>query len=716
MHISDNAIPHPTALQPATDGHVSTLTYDQVMTDLWLKKKWQDETLQPSYRMAAAWARAAVMYWNHLDHKGGLNRAQPLYLLDWSPESSGLACLMLKALHDELYAHGMADWPLKYLLCSLSRDRPKAIDDPALRPYVQRGWLEPACWRGLTGHPVLIGDSRIPLFGVRNPMIAINWAGISRMTSELYGVHFGLAMRPHVRANIVDAIDLSEPSNLEWRAVEISKESSVTAPLLEHYCAAVISAAIQIPTQALSLIDALADFSGGRYLLITADEGVGTIQQICLGALTPPEITPSVQLAQQASGQPPLRPLVNFHALSWHQQSAGALTGNLEVGTADLAIHMACRGEHFEPVAWQAMQDCIEDAHPADAIMLYRDQALSPMERLIHELRVAATAPEAVAQLLSQLSGALQQSQTILTDRLSWSMRRTLRRVWERNHPAKCSTSTKLHMINIAISLEDWALLRDILDAETPVPLDARDLGFVSAILATSTGSNDEAISHLRHLLHADANDARATQLLHQLQQRQARRIANRWHQADGIKDGDLALEMLDELHIETLLYQYRDPGIAKLAGLPELQSPEQVHCYIESIGQGNAAEYALMHCNHGFIGALGIRCFADIAHIHFWIGVDYRGQGFGACAVKLLIHHLAKCGISHVFTSVYHRNLCSQRILEKTGFKTIAHDAHREDMDYAFMYLALGTSSDQDIKARLAIVYEAIGEPLLHA
>jgi hypothetical protein len=137
------------------------------------------------------------------------------------------------------------------------------------------------------------------------------------------------------------------------------------------------------------------------------------------------------------------------------------------------------------------MQDCIEDAHPADAIMLYRDQALSPMERLIHELRVAATAPEAVAQLLSQLSGALQQSQTILTDRLSWSMRRTLRRVWERNHPAKCSTSTKLHMINIAISLEDWALLRDILDAETPVPLDARDLGFVSAILATSTGSND---------------------------------------------------------------------------------------------------------------------------------------------------------------------------------------------------------------------------------
>ena len=143
-----------------------------------------------------------------------------------------------------------------------------------------------------------------------------------------------------------------------------------------------------------------------------------------------------------------------------------------------------------------------------------------------------------------------------------------------------------------------------------------------------------------------------------------------------------------------------------------------EAKAYLAHVAQINGVEYAVIHHDYGLVGAVGLRCLEDMAHVHFWIGVDYQGRGFGKHAMQLLIRSLKKTHLLRdVFTTVNRDNLRSRRVLHACGFHVLTHETRGEGQDYLFMHLALQATdmctSQREIERRLSRMCEEIGEPL---
>lgn len=675
---------------------------------------WDSDALVPP-AVAQAWARVLVMYWSRAERLGALDLAQPLYVLDLAPGGGTLAARMLAALHDELAARGQLGWPVRYLLCPQGPE-PAAVaarlmQAPALRPFAVQGWLERATWQARTGHPLLLGASRFPLFGARNPVVALAAGNLSALPADLYCAHYGelllgrAVLQPPASETGGPLLDCA------WRALEpVDEPVPCVAVLLEHYRASLISAPVLLSEPALALADALADLGAGRYLLLAADSGVAAQQQIQLGALALPQETPDGRL------QLP----VNFHALALHQESGGARVANLEAGGSGLVLHMACRDAvaGLDEAGWQAMTRAADAVHPADRWGHVNGAPVQSLEEMNFRLRSAGFDPLVLGAMLQGL-GHLDGSGLQVDDVTQASLRRSLALSWERAPAPLRSTGLGTALADLLLHLGDWALLRDVLHDVPLAPADAAHRQVQLALLDAATGRTAAGLAGLQRLL-AYARDEQAQELQDLLHQRLARWRASPWYLPDDMRDGDLCLELLDALHVPGWLHQYRDEHIACIAGLPPLATPDDAMRYLERVQHGGSAEYALVHAQHGLVGAVGVRRLGDMAHVHFWIGVDHQGRGLGGQALRLLLRCVAAVGVQHVFTSVYRGNLRSRRILDRTGFVPVAHDAQGDDANFEFLHLAPGHGGTGappgELAERLVRMCAAIGEPLVSA
>lgn len=659
-------------------------------------------------RLARAWASAVVMYWSRLERLGGLDLSQPLYVFNLDPGDGALAGVMLATLREEMHACGMLGWPVRFVLCPPVGEQSALalLKQPALQPFVARGWLDQASWQARPGHPLLLGTSRFALFGSRNPVVAVTGGGFSALSAALYGVHYGdlLQSRVQVQPGNDGRFTLSS----EWQPLEEDALAPAAAVILDHYRASLISATVLLSESALSLLDALADFSAGRYLLIAADYGVADERQIRLNGMALPE-----KILPGELGLP-----VNFHALGMHQESAGARVSNLESDASGCVQHLACRDDAIgmDSASWESLINKVDEVHPAERWR--HATSHGPVQRIDDiNFRLRCSGHDAWT-LGSILDGLDVDGLEAGDDAARQTLRRSLARTWKQMAPSERG-QMGLSLAGLLVHLREWALAREVLaeasdqDASTTRRVDWL---LLRARLEANTGRSTIASRLLRECLRHGADQAGIRDMSEMLALRIANWQASSWYTADAVRDDELVLEPLDTLHIPAWLYQYRDPNIASMAGLPPIASEAEAMAYLDRVGDCDGVEYAVVHRDLGMVGAIGLHHDADMAHIHFWIGVDHQDAGFGTRTVQLLLRGLKDTEVRHVFTAVFRTNLRSRRILEKFGFSMLPLESRGSDGDYIFMHLALASAAcctDAELVQRLARICDSSGVPL---
>jgi RimJ/RimL family protein N-acetyltransferase len=654
--------------------------------------------------LARAWAQALVMHWSRVERLGGLDLSQPLYVIDLAPGDCGLAAAVLDCLRDELHAHGMVGWPVRYLLCPLDATHAAAglLSQPRLREYADRGWLQQASWQPRTGHPLLLGTSRFPLFGARNPVAALAAGSLSCLPTDLYAAHHGELFEARVTAQ--DDGDAKWALQCDWRPVAPGAAEPPVAKLLEHYRHAFDNAPLLLSEPLLALADALGDFSAGRYVLLAADRGVAADDDVRRQTMAlPSRVAPSE-----------LELPVNFHALARHQQCHGARATALQHGEQDIVLHVACSEDlvGLDDASWDSLLACANRGHPAQRWWWSRESLHAHnLEDINFMLRGSDHDPWVLARVL-QDSEALIRWAGEAGDTTVAAVRGNLRLAWANLEAARWSPAQTLAYATLQAQLRNWPALREALDGAAG--LDAC-FDLLRARLELATGGTAAAYARLRRRAGQDAIDEEAVRLHRLVRLRLRRWRRSRWH-LDGLPTPDgLSFELLDELHIEDWLHQYRDPHIARLAGLPALHSPAEAGAYLREVADAGGAEYAVMHAQLGLIGCAGVRATGDAAHIHYWIGNEHQGRGWGKRAVRALVALLAAAGVAHLFTSVHRHNLRSRKVLEAARFHPLPAEL-QTDAEFTFMHAPLRPGrplATSALRHRLAAVCELIGEPL---
>ena len=689
-------------------------TFDQAVAPLLAPAALVSELLV-SPHLVHAWCELLVMHWSRLERLGGVDLSQPLYVLDFAPGNTNLASAMLPALERALQARGMLGWPLRYVLCPLEGAAAQVdawLRQPALQAYAERSWLDRASWQARTGHPLLLGASRFPLFGARNPVAALCAGALSSLPVQLYGTHFGQLIQ--ARAVRCQADDNSPEQLLQydWQVLPHDPVlNTADAALLEHYRVGLTNAPILLSEASLALVEALADFSGGCYLLLATDRGVADEAPMRQGALAPPTAASPGQL------QLP----VNFHALAWHQENAGAHAANLQCGELDLVVHLACRDDRvgLDEASWQSLLEWADRGHPADRWWGSAAMPCHALTQLSFELRRSAYDPWQLAAVLERVQHLAPDVFASASEPTQAVLRRSLALSWRQLPRKQRTDDLRVALVDVLFQLGDWPLARLVLQDSDATP--ARDplLELQRAHLALSTGATPNARVHLAHYLASCPQDDDARDLDAFLERRQRRHHSQRWHIADTWPAGELRFELLDQLHYGALLHQFRDPHTAQLVGLPSFTTVREVQAYLDDTSHGEGAEFAVIHPDMGLVGSVGFRVLEDMAHIHFWIGADHQGRGLGTRAVALLCHALQACGMRHVFTSVYRENFRSQRILARAGFAPLAHRGQGGDAAYHFLHLSMtdaaAHSAPDELEHRLVRVCAAAGAPLLY-
>ncbi len=628
-----------------------------------------------SARLGQAWAQAVLMHWCRLQRQGGIDVSQPLWVLDLAPGDGSLAACFLPPLWALLQGHGLQDWPVHYLACAPSVDAQQGLrrdcsQHPRLDEHLHAGRLQTANWPARTGAPLLLGDGREPRFGVRNPLVALALGGWSSQPAPWHGVHEGQCFSAAVQASGDDALALS----YDWLP------AAAPHRLLLHYAATVPEAPLLLSEQALGQIDALADFSAGRYLLLAADAGVSTERQIREQAFTPP--------THWQPGQQWLP--VNFHALARHEREAGAEVVQQQCRDDGWVLHLSCRDDALglDAAAWQALTQCVLQAQPEDEAP---DDDAEPVDAAIlaQQLRNEGDAAASLARLLRGFG-----QRALAHDPLSAATLRTdLMRAWAHTpRPQRCA-ALGLDLGQALIRLGAWGDARQVLaQCRDDGPLAQASLVLWQVHVERCTGQlgsalrvNQQALRRLQgcttealragttEALQAGTTEASKlspypSDLMAQADELRGRLnawLGSAWYFHEHMHAGELCLELMGPEHADGLRQQLRDPQIAAMAQLP---------AWGEVLAADDGAvEYALLHRELGLVGGIGFRPHADMAFFHFWMGTDFQGQGLALPALRLLMRVLPLAGVGQLFSAVYADNWRCRQVLARAGFGNVA-------------------------------------------
>lgn len=516
-------------------------------------------------RLVQAWARTVVMYWSRLEHLGVVDLAQPLYILDLAPRDGTLARGILATLANELQARGMLGWLVRYVACTLDG---AAAEGPWADADLQEWATRGFLHRG-SWHP-----------RTGRPLVL----GSDRF--PLFG-----ARNP-------------------------------AAALCAGGCP-------KGPESLSALVDALSDWSAGRYLLLAADDAEA----------------------------------VAFDALAARQQDACARVANLQCAGFGLVLHLACRDDlaPLNDAAWEGLLRCADAGHPADRWLLAPGDGEPAAARLAWLLRGCGHDPGLLPALVAD---ALDEDPAGLlaagTDAIA-ALRRELARCWQELSPAGRSDGLRVPFARLLLRLGELPLAREVLADTAPGQAPALDL--LRGQLALETARTDEALRHLQRYREQCPADEAARSLQRAAQARRRRNGASRWQPAHEPRDGELALELLDGLHMAAWERQRCVPAIGGAAyrEAPSLRA------------RPGGADYAVVHADFGLVGGAAVECIEELGWVHCWIAGAQHGRGFGARTLRLLASCLRAAGLAHAFTSADPSDARALRVLARAGFERVA-------------------------------------------
>ncbi|MGM5481677.1 MAG: GNAT family N-acetyltransferase [Nanobdellota archaeon] len=128
------------------------------------------------------------------------------------------------------------------------------------------------------------------------------------------------------------------------------------------------------------------------------------------------------------------------------------------------------------------------------------------------------------------------------------------------------------------------------------------------------------------------------------------------------------------------------DREISENTIFPPNQSTNKFVGFIQNIQRRMVEEtdfvFAILY-DHELIGSCGLYGLNnEFSGLGFWIGKEFRSKGFATEAVDAIVELAKEKGIKTIRTNVYEWNVCSMRVLEKSGFRKIGEGKHIRKWD----------------------------------
>jgi RimJ/RimL family protein N-acetyltransferase len=630
---------------------------------------------------AKAFARLIGDYWHDCRLRNELNSDSILDIIDLAP-ASGKACwLTLQALQREVGS----EFRWRYLPASPDVDWfDQLFKSPGLSSFRDQGLLIPTIWDEEHGSLSVLNQTGTSTWQATNPIVVIGHDRFSYLNQRLLAVHYGKLMEvdfPAASNDTTEAEKSVTTASPRWKIFENTSITTEFSSVFSDYLKKFNSSPIPFPEGGLRFIDAFHKIANFGYFLINFATGYATEQSLRLALFS--------RLCDELNENKTLP--VNFHLLAYRLQELG------------------CSVENIQPQPQEVLQLAL-GRHNESGVRLKRLASIPSSNRIEHvPSLIEATRALGTAHVLSVRLSLLKLSEfdidVFLTgdraltaalanansdgslDKATW--KEALQRVWLNYLPH--ATTEKLHqrLAPAAMHCGAWALAKEVLKRGMEFfGEDASDLANL-AWCENRTGNAALALELAEQALKID----KANPLVLEVHKRILQRLALRDEQWKCVlldSESQLVLEPLDKSHAEAFFYQYRDPQIAIMTGLPALKSVEETRRWIEEQEhEAGKVNYAIMLADEGFVGFINLAVSEHAAFFCFWAGVDFQGRALASTAGRVVCKYAEKLGVPIMLTSAFIDNKRSIRSLTRMGFQELSIRALAPDNDRIFFILA---------------------------
>lgn len=674
--------PKPSELpEPSAEGSVS----DDV---LWSDSKvpiWPDASI-PDARgfnpcTAKAFARLIADYWHDCRLRNELQSDGILDIIDLAP-ASGKACwLTMQALQREVGS----EFRWRYLPVAPDLDWfDQLFKSTGLSNFRDQGLLMPTIWNDEQGSLSVLSQAGASKWEATNPVVVIGHDRFSYLNQRLLAVHYGKLMEVDFPAASNDTTETEKSvttASPRWKMFENTSITAEFSSVFADYLQKFNSSPIPFPEGGLRFIDAFHKIANFGYFLINFSTGFATEQSLRLGLFS--------RLCDELNENKTLP--VNYHLLAYRLQELG------------------CSVENIQPQPQEVLQLAV-GKHSESQVRLKRLASIPSSNRIEHvPSLIEATRALGTAHVLSVRLSLLKLSEfdidVFLTsdraltaalanansdgslDRVTW--KEALERVWLNYLPH--ATTEKLHqrLAPAAMHCGAWALAKKVLKSGMEFfGEDASDLANL-AWCENRTGNTARALELAEQALKIDDVNPLVLEVHKRIFQRLAIRD-EQWKCVLKDSESQILLEPLDKTHAEAFFYQYRDPQIAIMTGLPALKSVKETRRWIEEQEQeAGKVNYAIMLADEGFVGFINLAVSEHAAFFCFWAGVDFQGRALASTAGRVVCQYAEKLGVPIMLTSAFIDNKRSIRSLTRMGFQELSIRALPPDNDRIFFILA---------------------------
>lgn len=216
------------------------------------------------------------------DREQELDAEEPLYIIDLGAGSGRFGYQLLKLLRG---TDGAGHPPIRYVMTDLSE---ASVEDlrrlPGLRPLADEGSLDFACFDAERPGPLRLLESGQTLMqgALRNPLLVVANYFFDGIPQDVFQITEGQAQPGRVTltapaaAPDADAAALLAQLQIEYAfgpADGPPYDEAWLNEILDEYRGSLDATCLAFPCSALRCLDFLAQVSGGRLLLLTADKG-----------------------------------------------------------------------------------------------------------------------------------------------------------------------------------------------------------------------------------------------------------------------------------------------------------------------------------------------------------------------------------------------------------------------------------------------------------
>lgn len=630
---------------------------------------------------AKAFARLIADYWHDCRLRNELKSDEFLDIIDLAP-ASGKACwLTIQALQREVGP----EYKWRYL--------PVAPDvgwfdqlfkSPGLSSFRDQGLLMPTIWNDDHGSLSMLSQVGASTWETTNPVVVIGHDRFSYLNQRLLAVHYGKLMEVDYPAASNDTPETEKSvttASPRWKMFENTSIKTEFSSVFADYLQKFNSSPIPFPEGGLRFIDAVHKIANFGYFLINFSTGYATEQSLRLGLFS--------RLCDELNENKTLP--VNFHLLAYRLHELGCSVENIQPQPHEilqLALGKHCEsGVRLKRLASITSSNRIEhvpsliEATRALGTAHVLSVRLSLLKLSEFDIDVFLTGDRALTAALANANsdGSL--------DRATW--KEALQRVWLNYLPH--ATTEKLHqrLAPAAMHCGAWALAKQALKHGMEFfGEDASDLANL-AWCENRTGNTSRALEIAAQALKMDDANSLVLEVHKRILQRLALRD-EQWKCVLPDSESQLVLEPLDKTHAEAFFYQYRDPQIAIMTGLPALKSVEETRRWIEEQEhEAGKVNYAIMLADEGFVGFINLAVSEHAAFFCFWVGVDFQGRALASSAGRVVCKYAEKMGVPIMLTSAFIDNKRSIRSLTRMGFQELSIRALAPDNDRIFFILA---------------------------